>query len=440
VKSIVRPVGIALVVVLASFAATSAQAVMTTGLVVNARGPYWVAPGQSIRLDPMVRFQRVDPDPIADDLGRIGIALTNFHDAYGSFPPAYVVDQTGAHLYSWRVLILPFLGEQALFDRFDLSKAWDDPVNKPLVAEMPDVFRRPGDLMRSMNTGYAAIYGAGAVFEGGQDPAEGYPDAAQPHQVFTSGIRRSDITDGSSNTIVVGEVGMGVKIPWSAPDDVAAANFAALGDPAAFASRVPGYASFLFADGSVRFLQDDVDPTDIAHMATRAGGDVIGADLDASSLETHYAWDLYDKGIPPGGGFTFETPGSHPVFTADNLPLGTKKTIALQVTSLDGSSTLVSTAVVHVVTPTVADIYHLMTRVGALPLMMSDNRTLMMPLRHALFQIGNPTAAHKAAAIASVQDFMTKAQAAADAGLVKPADLAGLLSGAQAIIDEITAL
>lgn len=439
-RNFVKPVGIALLVVLASFAAASAQLVMTTGLMVNAHGPYWVAPGQSIILDPMVRFQGVDPDPMADDLRRIGLALVNFHDVYGAFPPAYVVDSSGAHLYSWRVLILPFLDEQALFDRFDLSKAWDDPVNKPLVAEMPDVYRRPMDLKRSMNTGYAAIYGPGAVFEGGQDPAQGYPDAAEPHKVFTSGIRASDITDGTSNTIVVGEVGPGVKIPWSAPDDVAASNFAALGDPAAFASRVPGYASFLFADGSVRFLQDDVDPTDIAHMATRAGGDVIGADLDAMSLETHYAWDLGNKGIPPGGGFTFETPGSHPVFTADGLVLGTTKTIALQVTSLDGLSTLVSTAMVHVVTPPVADLYHLMSSVGALPLTMTDNRTLMMPLRHAIFQVANPTPTRKAAAIASVQDFMAKAQAAAAAGLIKPGDLSTLLSGAQTIIDEITAL
>jgi hypothetical protein len=440
VKSFVKPIFLFLAVCLASFATASAELVRTTGLMINARGPYWVAPGQSIRLDPMARFNQVDPDPIADDLGRIAAALASFHDAYGALPPAYVIDASGTPLYSWRVLILPFLGEQALFDRFDLSKAWNDPANQPLLAAMPDAYRRPGDPMRSTNTGYAAVYGAGAVFGGGQDPAEGYPDAGEPHKVFTSGLRIGDIVDGTSNTILVGEVGTGVHIPWSSPGDVGAGQFAALGDPAAFASRVPGYASFLFADGSVRFLEDSVDPTDIAHMATYAGGDVIGADLEAVSLETHYAWDLSDKGIQPGGGFTFETPGSHPIFTAEDLPLGSVKTIALQVTSLDGLQTLVSTAKVHVVTTPVADLYHLMTRVGSLPLSFTDNRTLMMPLRHAIFHLARPTESRKAQAIADIGQFMTKTQAMGDAGLLDAASVAGLLAAAQAIIGEIPAL
>ncbi|HYV85859.1 MAG TPA: DUF1559 domain-containing protein [Patescibacteria group bacterium] len=439
-KRIVKPLCLSLVVCLALVATASAELVRTTGLTINARGPYWVAPGRSIRLDPMARFDGVDPDPIADDLGRIARALVGFHDAYGAFPPAYVVDASGTPLYSWRVLILPFLGEQDLFNRFDLSKAWNDPANQPLLASMPDAYRRPGEPMRSTNTGYAAAYGAGAVFAGGQDPAEGYPDASQPHKVFTSGVRIGDIVDGASNTLLVGEVGPAVHIPWSSPGDVGAGNFAALGDPAAFASKVPGYASFLFADGSVRFLEDAVDATDIAHMTTYAGGDIIGADLDASSLETHYAWDLYDKGIPPGGGFSFETPGSHPIFTADDLPLGSMKTIALEVVSLDGLQTLVSTAKVHVVTPPVADLYHLMSGIGALPLSFTDNRTLMMPLRHAIFHLARPTASRKAAAIADVQQFMAKVQAIGNAGLLDAASAGGLLAAAQAILDEIPAL
>jgi len=39
----------------------------------------------------------------------LGLAFHTYHDAYGSFPPAYTVDADGRPLHSWRVLILPFI-------------------------------------------------------------------------------------------------------------------------------------------------------------------------------------------------------------------------------------------------------------------------------------------------------------------------------------------
>src|SRR5260370_743998 len=44
-----------------------------------------------------------------NNLKQIGLALHNYHDVYGSFPPAYFVDASGKPMHSWRVLILPFL-------------------------------------------------------------------------------------------------------------------------------------------------------------------------------------------------------------------------------------------------------------------------------------------------------------------------------------------
>src|SRR5262245_52541441 len=54
-------------------------------------------------------------------LKQIGLALQTYHDVYGSLPPAYIADASGKPLHSWRVLILPFLGERSLYEayRFD---------------------------------------------------------------------------------------------------------------------------------------------------------------------------------------------------------------------------------------------------------------------------------------------------------------------------------
>ncbi|HEY4260168.1 MAG TPA: DUF1559 domain-containing protein, partial [Schlesneria sp.] len=63
-----------------------------------------------------------------NNLKLIGLALYNYHDLYGAFPPAYTVDRHGKQLHSWRTLILPFLDQMPLYQKIDLSKPWDDPV------------------------------------------------------------------------------------------------------------------------------------------------------------------------------------------------------------------------------------------------------------------------------------------------------------------------
>ena len=51
---------------------------------------------------------------VRNNLKQIGLALLEYHQKYGSFPPAFVADANGKPLYSWRVLILPELGRPTL--------------------------------------------------------------------------------------------------------------------------------------------------------------------------------------------------------------------------------------------------------------------------------------------------------------------------------------
>src|SRR5690242_17032670 len=62
-----------------------------------------------------------------NNLKQIGLALHNYHETYGGLPPAFVADDQGRPMHSWRVLILPFLGEQALYNEYNLSEPWDGP-------------------------------------------------------------------------------------------------------------------------------------------------------------------------------------------------------------------------------------------------------------------------------------------------------------------------
>jgi hypothetical protein len=55
-------------------------------------------------------------------LKQIGLALQNYHDTYNSFPPAYIADANGKPMHSWRVLILPFMEQKPLYDKFQASR------------------------------------------------------------------------------------------------------------------------------------------------------------------------------------------------------------------------------------------------------------------------------------------------------------------------------
>jgi len=94
---------------------------------------------------PIVRLNQAlarAPHP-AKNLHEIVLAMHHYQDEYGVFPPAVVTDVNGKPLYSGRVLLLPFLGEQSLYDQFDKNRAWDSPENLPRSEKAPTIFQNP---------------------------------------------------------------------------------------------------------------------------------------------------------------------------------------------------------------------------------------------------------------------------------------------------------
>ena len=71
--------------------------------------------------------------------------IFDYHKKHRQFPPSRVASKQKELKLSWRVEILPYLGKQELYDKFDHKKSWDSDVNKALLSQMPDVFRSFGD-------------------------------------------------------------------------------------------------------------------------------------------------------------------------------------------------------------------------------------------------------------------------------------------------------
>jgi len=219
-----------------------------------------------------------------NNLKQFALACHNFHDAYGSFPPAAVIGPDGKPWHSWRVLLLPFLGgteEEAIYKQYDFSQPWDSPRNLALTRKMPNVFRDPvREGPPDTFTDYAAITGIDAIFQPGlvtMKSADDFPAC------LTAGKKASlaSVTDGTSNTIMFATVDPARKIPWTKPEDIVLDDaFPGIGKPAGIGAAHPvadGHHTALvaFADGSVQAIADSVATDTLRKFLTRAGGEVI---------------------------------------------------------------------------------------------------------------------------------------------------------------------
>ena len=136
-----------------------------------------------------------------NNLKQIALAFHNYHDANKKFPPAASTDKDGKTLLSWRVHLLPFFGQAALYKQFHLDEPWDSEHNKTLIERIPPVFVSPAhrELAKEGKTVYLVPTGKGTMFDGDK------------------GLRLTDVKDGTSNTVMV--AAGGASVPWSKPDD-----------------------------------------------------------------------------------------------------------------------------------------------------------------------------------------------------------------------------
>jgi prepilin-type N-terminal cleavage/methylation domain-containing protein/prepilin-type processing-associated H-X9-DG protein len=260
-------------------------------------------------------------------LRQIGLAMHNYHETHQVLPvqTSYGPPWGNRHHWGWIPRILPYLGEGNRANRFDFHRdGLDDTLravqgesvsNLRLIEQALPAVLCPSDpdaevaLLRADDaadlrlglTSYAASVGDHANLTGdGDSSVNNYrfgnfaTNAATVRGVISRGgwsARLRDIVDGSSNTILVGEV-----VPaWCAWVDWGHQNFSTTAHPInfrngdfashtlsaqdvdaaiGFRSRHEGGAFFLFVDGSVEFVSEKIDMPIYRARASRAGGEV----------------------------------------------------------------------------------------------------------------------------------------------------------------------
>ena len=196
-----------------------------------------------------------------ENLRILARAFRRYHERHGTFPPAFIADESGKPQHSWRVLLLPFLGEERLHAQYNFDQPWDSPENQALANRMPDVYGSPDDPDASFSeTSYLVVVGEGAAFKG------------------TERSSLSELTDGPDKTILLVE-SMGHGINWMEPRDL---RFGTI--PMAINSdrkesinrtRRVGGAHVVMADGNVYRLADATPPEAVRAMLTAQGGESV---------------------------------------------------------------------------------------------------------------------------------------------------------------------
>jgi prepilin-type N-terminal cleavage/methylation domain-containing protein/prepilin-type processing-associated H-X9-DG protein len=283
-----------------------------------------------------------------NNLKQIGLALHSYHDAMGSFPPGYIDGNTDPNStpdndvgpgWGWASFLLPYLEQQNVYNQIDFSQAIGTGKNTA-VSQLPlKVFLCPSDAYQQNFTvwptgivvAHSSYVGCNGWIEcfngaGGNPGTAGNDGLPGPSGLAGVGLfyrnsrnRMANVSDGLSNTIVVGErsgdhapatwtgavpggrcpAWMAVQppAPYSAPPSPAydnadydealclahgnathlpSADFPIF-DPDTFYSMHTGRgANFLFGDGSVHFLTSGINPANYQALCTIAGGEVPG--------------------------------------------------------------------------------------------------------------------------------------------------------------------
>ncbi|MCC6507528.1 MAG: DUF1559 domain-containing protein [Pirellulaceae bacterium] len=173
------------------------------------------------------------------------LALHQFHTRFKHFPKCATQIRLGQPPHSWRVAILPLVGEGELYKQYQFDQPWDSAQNRRVAEQMPAIFQSTPD--QKDKTSFMMLEGAGTI-----------GSTRVPTRI-------AEITDGTSNTIAL--IHSDQEVPWTKPED---APYSASGKlPTLNRSRLVG-----LADGTVQTLAD-ISADAFRALITRSGGEVL---------------------------------------------------------------------------------------------------------------------------------------------------------------------
>jgi hypothetical protein len=187
-------------------------------------------------------------------------------------------------MHSWRVLILPHLGQQTLYDQYDFSEPWDGPNNRQLVRKAISTYKCPAQSNPAnvAETGYVAIVGPNTMWPGRESR------------------KVAEILDCPANALHAVET-MGSGIHWMEPRDLTMEEFiedhtADGGSPGGDIHRHDSYWYYAYrwnavsVDGNLHKLSNPFSPEVLLALLTVDGGEPFDAESGQLEPRKHWRW------------------------------------------------------------------------------------------------------------------------------------------------------
>jgi type II secretory pathway pseudopilin PulG len=232
-----------------------------------------------------------------NNLMQLGIALHSYDSVHETLPPGAVneldpvPDQPRGYGFGWLAQVLPYIEQANVFHHFNLQVGLYQPPNATTRTALVRSFLCPTDLGPARDSGRVAM----TSYVGVHHDVEA-PIASDNHGVLflNSRVRYEDVTDGTSQTLFVGEKLLGgPDLGWASGTRASLRNgdmpagagaggptAAASGDPfyvGGFTSAHPGVFNFLVGDGAVRAVVKSIAPRVLERLTHRADGGPIDA-------------------------------------------------------------------------------------------------------------------------------------------------------------------
>ena len=183
------------------------------------------------------------------------MAVANYHETYKCYPPPFIADADGKPMHSWRILLLPFLDGNNLYQKYRFDEPWDGPNNRKLADRMPTIYALHGcEKPGNVTTNYLRVVGN--------------QTASPPGRT----LQQLDIADGVSYTLfIVENVDTGVH--WMEPRDLTFESMSfTINAPNGISSWLEPPAGVML-DGSVQTIHVDTPPDVMKALLTIAGGE-----------------------------------------------------------------------------------------------------------------------------------------------------------------------
>lgn len=214
-----------------------------------------------------VGLTQTKPKEAPPELKDIGNGLHAYYEQHETFPMAGSLIDGGFRYPAWQVELLPFIGELVLYQQIDRDVSWNAAANRPVFEQQVPLYQ--GKFEKKVKKdldGFAVTqYSANNRIM---------------HR--RSGLSFRDITDGTSNTLMIGEIGTDYPA-WARPGNVRDPVNGLGGKSEQFGRPDGTGALFLMCDGQVRRLSAKTDPVVLKALSTPARGEEVDSPVEGEN-------------------------------------------------------------------------------------------------------------------------------------------------------------